>query len=103
MLASENMNTKRAYTRRSDEERIAELQAQISNLQTKVAQKERPDAALLREVPRVQRRLRKFAQKALDLGRADLANSVLAFIAGLERAAEGDAAPVRRGRRTRED
>ena len=97
------MNTKRAYTRRSDEQRIAELQAKISSIQTKLAQKERTDAPLLKEIPRVQRRLRKFAQKALDFGRADLANSVLAFVAGLERAADVEASPARRSRRTREE
>lgn len=98
------MNQKRSYNRRTDEERIAELQAKIEALNSKVQQKERPDAPLLKEIPRVQRRLRSFAQKAMDFGRADLANSVLAFVAGLERAADEDpTAPVRRGRRSRDE
>jgi hypothetical protein len=82
--------TKRAYNRRSDEDRIAELQAKIEAINAKVAAKSRPDGPVLKELPRVQRRLRRFADTCNACGRADMANSIVAFLAGLERAADLD-------------
>ena len=79
------MNSKRTYKRRSDEERIAELRSRISSLQKKLEHQKRPDEVVLREIPKVQKRLRRFAQMAVDNGRADLANSTMAFMAGLDR------------------
>ena len=79
---------KRKYTRRTDEELIGELQAKIQRVQTRMDAKQRKDSAVLKELPKVQRSLRKFAQLAIDHGRADLSNSTMAFLAGLERAAE---------------
>jgi len=76
---------KRKYTRRSDEERIAELESRIAELREKQALKSKKDDPVLREIPKVQRRLRKFAQLAMDNGRPDIANSITAFTAGLER------------------
>lgn len=94
---------KRAYTRRSDEERIAELQSKIESLQQKMQEKERPDSAILRELPRIQRRLNQFAQRCSDFGRPDLSNSIIAFLAGLERAAQDDTVQPRRGRRSKDE
>jgi hypothetical protein len=79
------MTTKRKYTRRSADERIAELQSKIDELQKKVEAKARPDLPVIKDIPRVQLRLRKFAQLAVNYGRDDLANSTLAFVAGLDR------------------
>ena len=92
---------KRSYNRRTDEERIQELKHRIAQLQTRLESKERPDKAVLKEIPKVQRRLRKFIQLALDHGRQDIANSTLAFVAGLERHLADDGA-LRRSR-TREE
>ena len=98
------MNAKRAYNRHTDEERIAELQAQIESLRIRAEEKQRPDGPLLKEVPRVARRLKDFADKCHRFGRADLANSVFAFVAGLERAAEIDpATETRRPRRSQDE
>ncbi|MBI5435166.1 MAG: hypothetical protein HZA52_20190 [Planctomycetes bacterium] len=98
------MNAKRAYNRRTDDERIAELQAQIELLRTRAEEKQRPDGPVLKDVPRVATRLKKFADKCNQFGRADLANSVYAFVAGLERAADIDpTTESRRPRRSRED
>jgi hypothetical protein len=36
-------------------------------------------------LPRIQRRLRSFAQLAMKQGRSDIANTTMAFMAGLER------------------
>lgn len=76
---------RKKYKRRTDEERIADLERRISDLKARQAAKERKDDPILREIPKVQRRLRKFAQLALDGNRPDIANSTTAFNAGLER------------------
>lgn len=91
------MTEKRTYNRRTDEDRIAELQSKIQSLQGKLESKQRQDLPVLREIPKVQRRLRKFAQTAMNHGRHDLANSTLAFLAGLERNLNEDE-PARRRR-----
>lgn len=86
--------TKRSYTRRSDEQRLAMLQAKLEKLKNRVAGKKQRESPIHREVKKVQRVLRKFAQTALDHDREDLANSTTAFLAGLERIARdapGDA------------
>jgi molecular chaperone GrpE (heat shock protein) len=76
---------KRSYRKRTDDERIAQLQAQIDSLQRKVEKRERHDVPVLKEIPKVQKRLKRFAQTAVNYGREDLANSTMAFVAGLER------------------
>ena len=95
---------KRTYHRRSDEERISELNAKIEKLKSRLEMKQRKDTPVLKEMTKVQRVLRKFAQTALDHGREDLANSTTAFAAGLDRAIamSGNDAPKRRGRGARE-
>jgi len=76
--------TKRKYHRRSDEERIAEYEAKISALQQKMKASERPDAKVLSDLPKLRRQLGKFSQLCMDNGRADLSNSILAFLASFE-------------------
>jgi len=93
---------KRNYNRRSDEERIAELQSRIESLQKRLETRQRPDQPVIREIPKVQRRLRRFAQMAVQHGRDDLANSTMAFIAGLDRMA-GIEATRRRSRSNGEE
>jgi hypothetical protein len=91
--------TKRNYQRRSDEDRISELTAKLEKIKQRVEMKTRKDSPVLREVSKVQRVLRKFAQTALDHGREDLANSTQAFAAGLERSVSATIdEPRRRGR-----
>lgn len=77
--------TKRSYTRRTDEDRIAALAAKIDRIKTRMEMKERKDSPVLRELVKVQRMLRKFAQTAQDCGRTDIATSAQAFVAGLNR------------------
>ena len=91
---------KRTYTRRSDEDRIASLAAKIQRIKTRMEMKERKDSPVLREMIKVQRMLRKFAQTAQDCGRTDIATSAQAFVAGLERVANTviEDAPRRRRR-----
>lgn len=92
---------KRSYRRRSDEELIAELQEKIKTVEQRLQAKTRPDAELLKQVPKVGRTLKKFAQEATDNGRDDISNMTLAFLAGLQRAAEElpEEQPKKRGRR----
>lgn len=92
---------KRAYHRRSEDQRIADLEAKIQKIKTRIQTKQRKDSPVLREVGRVQRLLRKFAQTALDHGRSDLALSTQAFVAGLDRLLSAPEEPVRR--RNRQD
>lgn len=76
---------KRNYTRRTDEDRIAALAAKIDRIKTRMEMKQRKDSPVLREMVKVQRMLRKFAQTAQDCGRTDIATSAQAFVAGLNR------------------
>jgi molecular chaperone GrpE (heat shock protein) len=77
--------SKRSYKRRSEDERIAELESKIAELQKKVESKQRTDLPVLREIPKLQRKLKDFAQRAVNYGRDDLANSTMAFAMGLDR------------------
>ena len=86
MEMTANTNTgHRKYHRRSDNERIADLERRIADLKSKQAARGKRDDPVLREIPKIQRRLRKFGQLAMDHNRPDIANSVTAFNAGLER------------------
>lgn len=77
-------SSKRTYRRRTDEERIAELQAQLAELQDRKRLQSRRNDPLVIEIPKIKKRLLKFAQLAMDSGRGSIANSVTAFNAGLE-------------------
>jgi len=75
---------KRKYNRRSDNERIEALESKIDELRSKIESRKRKDSPVLKEIPKIQRMLSKFAQRSLDHGRADIANTTTAFVAGLE-------------------
>jgi hypothetical protein len=92
---------KRSYTRRTDDQRIAELEAKLTKIKSRVAEKKQRESPVHRDMKKVQRVLRTFAQTALNHQREDLANSTTAFLAGLERiAAEKPAELPRRGSRS---
>ena len=56
--------------------------------------KERIDSPVLKEIPKVKRTLAKFSQLCMDHARADLSNTVVAFLATLDRQAqEGEPEP----------
>ncbi|HTF88927.1 MAG TPA: hypothetical protein VK843_11000 [Planctomycetota bacterium] len=101
METSTKSRSKRSYERRSDEQRIADLQQKIQDLQVKAqakVQKEpAPDHAVLKSIPKLARHLRKFADLAMSNGRQDIATSTWAFMAGLERNL-GQDEPARRRR-----
>ncbi|MBL6720301.1 MAG: hypothetical protein ISQ08_02720 [Planctomycetes bacterium] len=79
--------TKRTYTRRTDEEIVAELEAKIALIKQKQEEKERPDKVVLKELPKFKKRASAFAQVCMDNGRGDVGNSILAFLTVLERQA----------------
>ena len=83
--SASDAHSKRKYQRRSEDERIAELEAQLQSLKARKTTRERMNDPMAQEIPKVVRRLRKFAQFAMDQGRGNVANSVTAFTAGLER------------------
>ncbi len=80
--------SKRTYRRRTDQEIIEDYQAQIQALEVRIQEKERKDTAVLKELPKLKRKLAQFAQTCVDHGRSDLSNSTLAFMATLERQAQ---------------
>ena len=90
MSSMTNSTTRRSYKRRSDNERVADLEAKIADLKARSEAKKRKDDPLVREIPKVQRRLRKFAQMAAQCDRLDIANSTMAFISSLDRMVRSD-------------
>ena len=87
---------RRQYRRRSDDERIADLERRIDELKTQQAAKKKLEDPVLKEIPKVQRRLRKFAQFAMDHNRPDIANSATAFNSSLDRMLRSELTPAPR-------
>jgi hypothetical protein len=79
------MPKKRSYRRRTDEERISELEEKIKEIKQRQEVKKQRDDPVIREIPKIQRRLRTFAQSAMDHQRPDIANSTTAFVSSLDR------------------
>jgi len=96
----ESSLTKRSYNRRTEEDKIRELEEKVASLKAKVEAKQRKDLPVVREWPKVQRTLSQFAQVAADHGREDLANSIQAFMAGTERSLRPhvETVPIKRAR-----
>lgn len=80
---------KRHYHRRTDEERLQELQKKLEEMQNKVKEREakqRPEPSpVVKKIPRVIKSLREFGAFAHLNGRLDLYNSTTAFVAMLDR------------------
>lgn len=88
--------------RKSEEERLEELQKQLEELKARVEEKSRRDLPVVRDYAKVEKVLRTFMQTAMDHGREDVAISVQAFLAGTTRMLdrpEEEEAPRRRGSR----
>lgn len=75
---------KRSYNRRSDEELIGALESQIKQIEARKNAKLRRDSPVLKEVPKIKRKLSSFAQLCMDHERHDLVNTVMAFLTTLE-------------------
>ena len=82
---------KRSYKRRTDEERIADLQRQIELEKERLAarkdaeRKKREVNPAVKKIPQLAKHLQKFSQLAVDNGRLDLSNMVTMFLVGLHR------------------
>lgn len=76
---------RRNYARRSDEQRIKDLEAKIAEIREREEEKQRKENPLLKEVPKLQAKLRGFAKLATKNGRLDIANSVTAWVSSLDR------------------
>ena len=85
MQAIAKSDMSRSYHRRSAEERLADLQKKVSDLKAKQASKEKRDDPVLREIQKLQKRLKQFIQTAHDHKRPDVANSAMGFKAMLDR------------------
>lgn len=81
----------RKYKRRTDAQKIADLERRITEIKAKQLAKEKKTNPVFKEIPKIQRRLRKFVQFAMDNNRPDIANSTMAFNAGLERILSSEA------------
>lgn len=93
-MESNSNSEPRKYRRRSAEEKIADLERRISEIKAKQQAKETKSNPIFKEIPKIQRRLRKFVQFATDHDRPDIANSTMAFNAGLERILRSEAQRV---------
>ncbi len=90
---------KRSYQRRSEDERIKELEDKVAQLRLRLENKQRKDQPVLKEFKRVQKVLQRFAGIAHQNARADIGNMIDAFSAGLAR--QVDLVPNEPRRRTR--
>jgi hypothetical protein len=99
MNTTAGKGARRGPQRKSAAEKISALEQQIAELRARQAARERQRDPVLREIPKIQRRLRKLAQLAMNHQRPDIANSVTAFAAGLERMMAADSLPARQRER----
>jgi len=76
---------KRSYNRRTPEQIVADLEAEIARQKAKMEAQSKASDPVLSEIPKIQKRLRKFAQAAFDGKRTDVGNAVTAFSSSLER------------------
>ena len=93
------MSAQRSYSRRSDDQRISELQAKIDALQQRLEAQRRVDQEVLKHAPKLIGQLRNFAKLAAHNGRVDITNTTVAFMAGLERMLDSPPEVQRRARR----
>ena len=76
---------KRKYERRSEDDRIKDLEQKVAQLRLRLERKQRKDQPVLKEFKKVQKVLQRFAGVAHQHARADIGNMIDAFSAGLAR------------------
>ena len=87
-------SVKRSYNRRSADERIADLEAEIAKQQAKIQDRERKKresrelSPVAKAIPKVKKHLEALAEVAKEHDRQDVANSVHLFLIGLQRTYE---------------
>lgn len=75
----------RSHQRRTAAQRLAELEKKVSALKARQAAREKRHDPVLREIQKLQKRLKQFIQTAHDHQRPDVANSAMGFKAMLDR------------------
>lgn len=85
MEVSAQSTMPRSYHRRSADERLTDLDRKIAELKAKQASREKKDDPILREIQKLQKRLKRFIQTAHDHKRPDVANGAMGFKAMLDR------------------
>ena len=85
---------RRSYTRRSPDQRVADLEKKIAELKAKQAARDKKDDPVLREIQKLLKRLRAFIQFAHDNKRPDVANSAMGFKSMLERILTDELGPL---------
>ncbi|HJO26033.1 MAG: hypothetical protein CMK00_09415 [Planctomycetes bacterium] len=89
-----NPMAKRAYNRRTEEQRITDLESKIAEIKQRQIDRERNDSPVIKELPKLRRQLTKFSTIAIEHGRKDLANSAQLFLAAIQtQAKEAPAKP----------
>lgn len=91
-IESQDSAAKRSYRRRSDDERLAELQKKLEHAQQRLKEREErkeaekhvPNPATLK-IPAIIKKLREFAAYSHINGRLDYYNSTIAFVAMMDR------------------
>lgn len=86
--------SKRKYNRRSEAERIQALQEKLEAIKHKLEEKNKKHelSPVVKQIPRLLKKLKQYSAFAQANGRADIATSVMAFCAGLERIYHSDVA-----------
>jgi len=75
----------RPHQRRTSEQKIADLERKIAELQARKEARAKKSDPVLKEALKLNRHLKVFIQAALDHRRPDVANSALGFKSSLER------------------
>lgn len=89
--STEATQGKRTYRRRTDAERIADLELQIERERERLEKQKAAERAkreinpAVKKIPQLAKHLQKFSQLAVDNDRLDLSNMVTMFLVGLQR------------------
>ena len=103
MTSMEAEPTKPTRSRRTAAQRVDELKARLSALESKVEARARKDVPVLVEAQKLRRTLKQFAELAHKHGRTDVGLMVEAFSAGLARSIEMPPDAQRRRRDERDE
>lgn len=72
--------TKRKYTRRTEDDKIAELHEKIRAVEERMKRKEVAESPLRKDFERFKKHAAKFTQACVDADRSDIANTVLGAV-----------------------
>ncbi len=85
-MATELRESKKSTsTRRSEDEMIADLQAKIDAVESRIKERESRSSPVAKDFERFKKQAARFVQACFDNGRGDVANSVLGVLNVVER------------------